>query len=544
MENLLKLSKYNEEETKFLVQGFREGFDLGYRGDENVRINSENLRFRIGDEIELWNKVMKEVKNNRYAGPFEKVPSENYIQSPIGLVPKDGGKATRLIFHLSYPKVKKGKTSTSINANTPKHLTTVKYLDVINAIWRCLEEGPGCAIGKSDFSSAFRHFPINRKFWKWLVMKARNPEDGKFYYFIDKCMPFGAAISCSHFQRFSNAVAHIFKWKTRKSAINYLDDYFFAAVCVMLCNRQIQKFLEICHQISFPVSLEKTFWGTTELVFLGTLINTVTQTIAIPLEKVTRAKFLIETMINSKKTTKVELQSLCGLLNFFCRCIIPGRAFCRRLYSRFSGVVKPNHHIDINSEMRLDLRMWLRFLNHQSAYSRSFFDTTSVTKADQINFFTDASRNYRLGCGGICGKSWYALQWDPTFIQYCNPSINYLELYAVVVGVLLWIENYQNRRIVLFCDNMSVVHMINNNSSSCHNCMVLIRILVLHSLIHNVRVYATYIPSKKNKVADWLSHAKFYKFRLYAAKNKLDRKPQPIPEIMWPLEKLWSFRRK
>ena len=42
----------------------------------------------------LWNKVMKEVEAKRFAGPFEKIPFDNFIQSPIGLVPKDGGKST------------------------------------------------------------------------------------------------------------------------------------------------------------------------------------------------------------------------------------------------------------------------------------------------------------------------------------------------------------------------------------------------------------------------------------------------------------------
>ena len=44
---------------------------------------------------------MKEVKVGRYCRPFEQIPYANYIQSPIGLVPKAGGKM-RLIFHLSY----------------------------------------------------------------------------------------------------------------------------------------------------------------------------------------------------------------------------------------------------------------------------------------------------------------------------------------------------------------------------------------------------------------------------------------------------------
>ena len=105
---LLELSNYDKKETEFLVDGFQNGFSIGYDGPEDVQIKSPNLKFReVGSETELWNKVMKEVKEKRYAGPFEEIPFEHFIQSPIGLVPKDGGKDTRLIFHLSYPRGRK-----------------------------------------------------------------------------------------------------------------------------------------------------------------------------------------------------------------------------------------------------------------------------------------------------------------------------------------------------------------------------------------------------------------------------------------------------
>ena len=83
---------------------------LGMKYHKNVQVKSPNLKLEgVGDELTLWNKVMKEVKLKRYAGPFEQIPFKHFIQSPIGLVPKDGGKDTRLIFHLSYPKVKRGE---------------------------------------------------------------------------------------------------------------------------------------------------------------------------------------------------------------------------------------------------------------------------------------------------------------------------------------------------------------------------------------------------------------------------------------------------
>ena len=66
--------KTNPEDFDFVVDGFKNGFSLGYHSLDKVKITSPNLKFTIGDEIELWNKVMKEVKLKRYAGPFKEIP--------------------------------------------------------------------------------------------------------------------------------------------------------------------------------------------------------------------------------------------------------------------------------------------------------------------------------------------------------------------------------------------------------------------------------------------------------------------------------------
>ena len=63
-------------------------------------------------------------------------------------------------------------------------------------------------------SSAFCNLGIKREHWKYLVLKARNPKDHKIYYFVDKYLPFGAAISCAHFQAFSDAIAYLMKFRT------------------------------------------------------------------------------------------------------------------------------------------------------------------------------------------------------------------------------------------------------------------------------------------------------------------------------------------
>ena len=541
LKSLLEEVNFNQAETDFLVDGFSHGFDLGYRGPGDIKQKAPNLKFTIGNETELWNKVMKEVELGRYAGPFESIPFNEYIQSPIGLVPKDKGTKTRLIFHLSYPR--KTEPPKSVNGNTPEDLTHVVYPSFDDAVRLCIKAGKGCTAAKSDMSSAFRHFPINPKFWKYLVMKARNPNDGKWYYFIDKCMPFGASISCSHFQRFSNAIAFLVEQKTKKENINYLDDYFFVDYFKVDCNNQVKVFLTVCQTINFPVSKEKTFWGTTRLSFLGLLIDTILEMIFIPIDKLERAKSLIEHMLNkpNKKTTLRELQKLTGFLNFLSKAIVPGRAFTRRFYTYGKPDMQPHHHLYINKEMKEDLQTWLTFLEHPNIYGRKFIDFDRSISSIEINMFSDASANPNLGCGGISDDEWFLVQWNKKFINTKKPSINYLELYGVTCAVMCWIHKYKNKRIILFCDNTSVVHMINNNSSKCKNCMALIRLIVLQGLIHNVKINAEHVPGVENIFSDRLSRLKYNEFRQEARKRNIYFKgtPTKIPDILWPMDKLW-----
>ena len=96
LKNLLQQAGYDGKKTQFLYEGFTQGFSLKYNGilANNVRRFAPNLKLRVGSKLELWNKIMKEVELGHYAGPFDEPPFEYFVQSPIGLVPKDKGKKT------------------------------------------------------------------------------------------------------------------------------------------------------------------------------------------------------------------------------------------------------------------------------------------------------------------------------------------------------------------------------------------------------------------------------------------------------------------
>ena len=296
-------------------------------------------------------------------------------------------------------------------------------------------------------------------------------------------------------------------------------------------------FLAVCADINFPVAIEKTFWGSNRLTFLGMLLDTWEQVIGLPVDKIEKAILLVRSFVSRKKATVLEFQKLCGYLNFLCRAVVPGRVFARRLYSKVSSKLKPHHHISITRKNKLDLLVWEQFLIQPDIFSRPFQDCFELN-AEILDMASDASGNYRLGMGAFCGDAWSFTQWDYQFMTRNNPSIEYLELYAVLVGVLNWLHRWKNCRIMLFCDNESVVEMINSTSSRCRNCMVLLRILVLEGLICNMRIFAKHIRTHLNGKADALSRLDFKRF-LKLGGASMDKNPTPIPDCLWPMDKLW-----
>ena len=237
---------------KFLCDGFMSGFDLGYRGPFKRRDTSRNIPIRpeVGNEQMLWDNMLKEVGHKRFVGPFEKIHYNYFVQSPVSLVPKAGNQA-RLIFHLSYDFDR----FKSINHYIPREWCTVKYNDLDHAIRTCLrllELDPEAVLwfGISDLKCPFHLVPLSPKFWPLLTMWVRNAVTKEWNYFIDKCLPFGASISCTIFQRFSNALAHIHKFRLKhmvhKGITNYLDDFLNIALSQVKCNIMLENFHRLC----------------------------------------------------------------------------------------------------------------------------------------------------------------------------------------------------------------------------------------------------------------------------------------------------------
>jgi hypothetical protein len=141
--------------------------------------------------------------------------------------------------------------------------------------------------------------------------------NGNFY--IDKCLPFGCAISCKIFELFSSFLEWLV---TKKSGIetvhHYLDDFNFAGSALTNhCNILMHSFQSMCVELGIPLNQDKSVIPTTCLTFLDLEIDTMSMQIRIPQDKVQELVNLLLFWVAKDKIQLAPLQTLVGKLNFF-----------------------------------------------------------------------------------------------------------------------------------------------------------------------------------------------------------------------------------
>ena len=115
----------------------------------------------------------------RYDSPFEAIPYQFYVQSPVGLAPKVGtGQGSSSICHMT-------SLTTNLSILYPMKYCSIHYNDLNHAVKMCLnilKQHPNTNLwfGKMDILSAFHILPTSPKFWNFLILIAEDPSTGLF----------------------------------------------------------------------------------------------------------------------------------------------------------------------------------------------------------------------------------------------------------------------------------------------------------------------------------------------------------------------------
>ncbi len=504
------LGDYDTNERLYIVHGLLFGFHEGFEGPY-ISIICRNLT-SVQSRIPIaLGKVMKEVGMGRMQGPFDRPPLAPFRVNAIGLVPKQEPGSYRMITDLSHPK------GASINSYIPDEAAAVQYQSVQSAVYIIQRLGPNCCLAKTDIKSAFRLIPLRPAIYSQMGIYVGDK------YFIDKALPMGARSSSAIFSRFAKALVFIAKNVYGiKHIVYYLDDYLLINESFDLCKNDLEQFQKMCSHLGVPLAVEKTVGPSTCLTFLGIEIDTVAQELRLPLQKVHKAQKLITKFMVSPSVRVQSIQSLHGYLNHCAQVIPAGRAFLRRL----SGLIKGREggHVKLarSSGVREDLQVWLQFV-------QKFNGVALFTQRASTDLKTDASAS--LGFGAIHGSKYLWGLW-PESIKELSLGITLLELYPIVVAVHTWANEMRNKVVHIYSDNLAVVHIINNLSSTLPVAMSLMRKFTLQCLHYNILFKAFHVAGTLNVGPDDLSRGRVQKF--LEDNPSMNRSPTEVPAALLP----------
>ena len=141
-----------------------------------------------------------------------------------------------------------------------------------------------------------------------------------------------------------------------------------------------------------------------------------------------------------------------------------------------------------------------------------------------LEMASDASGSFRfvLCTHWLYGKLPSALQ---------SASIEYKELFPIVVALHVWGSSWFKQVVLFHCDNESVVFILNSRTSRAPDVMHLLRLLLMAAAHHNFIFSAQHIAGFANKIPDAISRFHWQAFRHLAP--QADRQPTAIPLLLW-----------
>lgn len=518
--NVEKLSMLLKGYTQYdyLVNGFKNGFALHYEGPNQIDYHLPNNKSVIENKDIVYMKIAKEIELGRTEGGFINKPWDNFVVSPLSLVPKKEPGEYRIIHDLSQPK------GFSINSFINDENASVKYDtfdSVTDLIIKC---GPRALISKCDIKDAFRIIPVRPEDYHLLGFYLEP------YYYYEKVLPMGCRSSCRIFESFSRGLRYIMnKIYTFSNITGILDDFIMVGPEQSFeCMRGLIAFKTMTKILNVPLKKSKLILPTTCTDIFGIEVDTVKMQLRLPKDKIEKALALIHIFLSQNDVILRELLRLLGLLNFCCKCVRPGRAFLRRLWdlTRIPFNKKSlSARVKLTDPAKQDLLAWQLFLkgfNGTSLLLKQIWITSS-----HLHLHTDSSKSVGYGC--TFNDSWFHGVWSDELKQL---NIVILELIPIIMAIYMFSDMLSNKCVVFHTDNLALTQIINQKTSKCSITMCLVRKMVVKTLVNNINIRAQFIPGSKNVICDMLSRLKVQEAKQNAP--WLNPTPMPIPQHLRP----------
>ena len=141
----------------------------------------------------------------------------------------------------------------------------------------------------------------------------------------------------------------------------------------------------------------------------------------------------------------------------------------------------------LHDASHIELKWWIKNVSYKNRIN---------TSPRSATIYSDACPT---GWGAACGNLSTGVNWS---IAESQRHINYLEMLAALLALRLYCKDLQDLTVFFKTDNTSTVSWVNKESGPDKEIFTLVKQFWEFCIDRNINVVASYIESKKNKVAD------------------------------------------
>ena len=247
--------------------------------------------------------------------------------------------------------------------------------------------------------------------------------------------------------------------------VDYIDDSYLQGDSHEECKHNVQDTVNLFAKLGFLPHPEKSVFEPTQIItFLGFVINSVTMTITLTLEKALKVYMACKTLLAKSEHSILELSQVIGLLVASLPAVQYGQLHYRHLEIDKNIALKlaKGNYLDtmcLSPSAKADLAWWLdNVLQSKNPISHGSID---------IEITCDASKK---GWGAVCNRITTQGLWTT---REQSQHINELELLAMKVALKAFERKLSGKRVKILSDNTAAVCYINSKggtkSPSCND---------------------------------------------------------------------------
>lgn len=348
-----------------------------------------------------------------------------------------------------------------------------------------------------DLKDAYHMIPIFKSHKKYLRFSFNN----KLYQY--NCMPFGLNCAPLIFTKLMKPVLSFLRNKGFLSVL-YLDDFLLLGSSFSDCVTNVNVTVQLVEKLGFIVNFKKSHLQPSQSVtYLGFVYNTKNMSISLPIKKTKRVVKLLNRFSTLQVCSIRDFAKFLGVLTSICPAVKFSWLYTK-LFERQKFLALRKSAGNYNAKMHLppllfsDFQWWL----HKLPQAQNNIRVDSYI----LEIFSDASMT---GWGACANNKKCHGFWTETESR-CH--INILELKAAFYALKYFTEKMSNCNILCRIDNTTAVAYINKMGSVQYPTLnALSRTIWQWCEQRNIYIFASYITSKDNYVADAESRVELFK---------------------------------